>query len=64
MGWRFTLWSILLGFSGGFAGLYVAADRWPGVHNAPGWGMVVGALAGAVLGCGVVALTHTRRSGD
>jgi hypothetical protein len=64
MGWRLTLWAGLLGFAGGYFGIYAGDAVRPDLHTAPGWGLVLGALLGATLGCVLVWLTHERRPGD
>ena len=64
MGWRLTLWSMLLGFAGGWAGLYLANDIRPDVDAAPGYGLIFGAIIGAIAGCVFVLLTHERKPGD
>lgn len=64
MGPKLLLWAMMLGFAGAFAGMQVGASRWPDSHTAPGWGLVLGSLAGALAGVGIVWVTHPRRLGD
>jgi hypothetical protein len=61
---RILLWTTLLGFAGGAAGIFVASEVWPGNYRAPAFGMVAGAVAGAAIGGGAVVLFGRREPGD
>jgi outer membrane lipoprotein SlyB len=61
---RIVLWSGLLGFAGGAAGVYAGSEIWPGNFRAPAYAMIVGAVAGSAIGAGAVCMFGRREPGD
>jgi len=58
---RILGWAVVLGVAGGAGGIMVADSTHPEVFTAPGWGMVIGAVAGAAVGATFAVLTNPRR---
>lgn len=61
---RIVVWAFALGFAGGFGGMMLAAELRPGDFRAPAFGLIGGAVVGAIVGAGSVALFGRRDPGD